>query len=98
MFVLELMTKDGRLSERYATFAEAQRRVDAFPADRLVAIPLIFEDLPDGSERLVREDGKPLQWHRLPADVREPAPGPDEPIPLTDPAPGAAVSHLPPQP
>jgi hypothetical protein len=98
MFVLEMVTKDGRLSERFATFEEAKRRVEVFAADRLVAIPLIFEELPDGSERLVRADGKPLQWHRLPADVPEPPPGPDEAIPLADPLPGAAVSHLLPDP
>jgi hypothetical protein len=56
-------------------------RVEGFPAEGLVGIPLIFEDLPDGSQRLVREDGKPLQWHRLPED---PLPGPDEPLPLCD--------------
>ena len=94
MFVLEMVTIDGKLCERFATFAEAKRRMDAFSAERVVGIPLIFEELADGSERLVREDGKPLQWHRLPADVPEPLPGPDEPLPLSDPLPGAAVSHI----
>jgi hypothetical protein len=58
--------------------------VEIFPADRLVGLPLIFEELADGSQRLVREDGKPLQWHRIEEDT--PA-GPDEPVPLCDASP-----------
>jgi hypothetical protein len=43
---------------------------------------LIFQELPDGSQRLVREeDGKPLQWHRLEEDR---PPEPDEPLLLAD--------------
>jgi hypothetical protein len=52
--------------------------VDLFPAESLVGIPFIFQELADGSQRLVREDGKPLQWQRLPDDRLG---GPDEPVP-----------------
>jgi hypothetical protein len=74
--IVELTT-----SESFATYEEAKRRVDSIPAEVLVGIPFIFEELPDGSQRLVREDGKPLQWHRLPDDR---PPGPDDPLPLCD--------------
>ena len=85
MFIVELTTKTGKVCESYATFEEARRRVELFPADRLVGIPFIFQELPDGSQRLVREDGKPLQWHRLPEDA---PPGPEEPVPLSEAPPG----------
>ena len=81
MFIVELITTTGKVCENYATFEEAKRRVDQFPAASLVGIPFIFEELADGSQRLVREDGKPLQWHRLMTDA---AAGPDEAIPLAD--------------
>src|SRR5689334_9176787 len=81
VFIVELLTTTGKVCERYAAYAEARRRVDQFPVESLVGIPLIFEELADGSQRLVREDGKPLQWHRLPDDR---PPGPDEPVPLAD--------------
>jgi hypothetical protein len=81
MFIVEMTTRSGKVLESYATYEEARRRVDQFPADSLVGIPFIFQELADGSQRLVREDGKPLQWHRLPED---PLPGPDDPIPLAD--------------
>src|SRR5580700_8949120 len=67
--------------ESFATYEDAKRRVELFPARGVIGIPLIFEALPDGSQRLVREDGKPLQWHRLPEDT--PA-GPDTPLPLCE--------------
>ena len=96
MFIVELTTTTGQVSESYATYEEARRRVDLFPADALVGIPFIFEELPDGSQRLVREDGKPLQWHRLPDD-RLPGPDDSEPIPLAD-APSANSPGLRPPP
>jgi hypothetical protein len=81
VFIVEMITKDGNLCEAYETFAEASRRVKLFPAESLVGVPFIFQELPDGSQRLVREDGKPLQIHRLPEDL---PPGPDEPLPLSE--------------
>jgi hypothetical protein len=82
VFIVELTTRDGRVCERYETYAEARQRVDQFPADSLVGLAFIFEELADGSERLLREDGKPLQFHRLLVeDVRE---SPDAPLPLAE--------------
>jgi hypothetical protein len=81
VFIVELVTTTGKVCEGYATYEEAKRRVDQFPVAALVGIPFIFEELADGSQRLVREDGKPLQWHRLAVDG---TPGPDEPLPLCD--------------
>src|SRR5262249_10919090 len=60
---------------------EARRRVDLFPAETIFGIPFIFQELPDGSQRLVRDDGKPLQWHR-PSDDSPPIA--DQPIPVSD--------------
>jgi hypothetical protein len=82
VFLVELSTRQGRVSERYETYAEALRRVELFPAESLVGPAYIFEELPDGSERLVREDGKPLQFHRLPTEEAREAP--EEPLPLAD--------------
>jgi hypothetical protein len=87
-YIVEVATREGPVCERYATYEEARARVDALPADLLLGIPFIFRDLPDGSQRLVREDGKPLQWHRL-EDDRD-APPEDEPLPLGDAPPEAA--------
>ena len=81
MFIVEAVTKTGKVCERYATYEEARRRVDALPADGVIGLPLIFQELADGSQRLVREDGKPLQWHRMTEDV---APAADDPVPLSD--------------
>jgi hypothetical protein len=64
VFIVEMNTREGRVTERYETYEEARRRVDQFSADSLVGVPFIFQELADGSERLVREDGKPLQFHR----------------------------------
>jgi hypothetical protein len=83
LFIVELTTTTGRVCENYVTYEEARRRVDLFPAEGLVGIPFIFEELADGSQRLVREDGKPLQWHRL-AQEAAAATGPDEPLPMAD--------------
>ena len=67
--------------DRDELIQEAKRRVDSLPAECLVGMPLIFEELVDDSERAVREDGKPLQWHRLYSD----SPSiPDEPLPLSE--------------
>jgi hypothetical protein len=85
VFVIELLTTSGKVCEGYATYEEARRRVESFPAEALAGVPLIFEELADGSQRLVRDDGKPLQWHRLEDDA--PA-ATDEPIPLVDEASG----------
>jgi hypothetical protein len=86
-YIVELATRTGTVCEKYATYEEARRRVDQFPAESLVGLPLIFKELPDGSQRLVREDGKPLQWHRLPEDA---PPGPAEPIPVAEEVPEGA--------
>ncbi len=81
MFIVEMMTTAGRVCESFATCEEARRRVEKVPAEALLGLPLIFQELPDGSQRLVRDDGKPLQWHRL---FSEAAAGPAEPVPLCD--------------
>ena len=47
---------------------DARRRMNGFSDDAVIGIPFIFKELADGSQRLVREDGKPLQWHRLADD------------------------------
>jgi hypothetical protein len=82
VFIVELTTRQGRVSERYETYAEARRRVEQFPADSLVGLAMIFQELPDGSERLAREDGKPLQFHRR--LVEEAKDCSDEPLPLVE--------------
>jgi hypothetical protein len=81
VFIVELTTKTGTVCETHATYEEAVKRIEGFPAESLIGMPLLFEELPDGSQRLVREDGKPLQWHRLPEDG---PPAPDEPLPMCD--------------
>jgi hypothetical protein len=81
MFIVEVMTREGMLCERHASYEEAKQRIEQLPAGLLLGMPLLFQELPDGSQRLIRDDSKPLQWHRLPED-REP--GPDEPLPLSE--------------
>jgi hypothetical protein len=81
VFIVELATREGKVCESYETYEEARRRVEQFPPEALVGLALIFQELPDGSQRLLRADRKPLQWHRLPED---PLPGPDEPVPLSE--------------
>jgi hypothetical protein len=81
VYIVEIPTTTGMVCESHPSYEEAKRRVEQFPAEGLAGLPLIFLELPDGSQRLVREDGKPLQWHRLPED---PLLGPDEPLPLSD--------------
>jgi hypothetical protein len=83
MFIVELTTRDGRVSERYETYEEARRRVDQFDADRLIGLAFIFQELPDGSERLVREDGKALQFHRKLVEESKESSA-DEPLPLME--------------
>ena len=68
MFIVEAVTKTGKVCERYATYEEARHRVDGLPAEGVIGLPFIYQELADGSQRLVREDGKPLQWHRLADD------------------------------
>lgn len=93
MFIVEMRTRSGTVCEPYETLEEARRRVEQFPPGSLATLPLIFEALPDGSERLVRDDGKPLQWHRPPGDG---TPVPEEPLPVSEPLPDASIQHLPP--
>jgi hypothetical protein len=81
MFIVEITTRTGKISESYASLDEARRRIECLPAAVLVDMPLIFQELADGSQRLIRQDGKPLQWHRLPWDS---PPGPAEPIALIE--------------
>ncbi len=96
MFIVEVSTRDGVFCESFPTYEEAVRRVASLPAESLTGLPLIFQELTDGSQRLVREDGKPLQWHRLPEDRKD---GPPEPLPLADePLGGPIVKERPPVP
>jgi hypothetical protein len=81
VFILELITTTGKLCEAFATYDEAKRRIDSFPTDAQVSVPLVFEELPDGSQRLVRDDGKHLQWHRITDDNSSQS---DEPVSLCD--------------
>jgi hypothetical protein len=81
MFIVEIQTPTGPVCESFATYEEARRRIDGFPAESILGTPLLFQELPDGSQRFVREDGKPLQVHRLPDDRLD---GPGDPIPLVD--------------
>jgi hypothetical protein len=82
VFVVELFTREGRVSERYETYEAARQRVEQFPPESLVGLPLIFKELADGSERVVREDGKPLQFHRRLAEQEKESP--EDPIPLSE--------------
>jgi hypothetical protein len=81
-FIIEVTTTEGKICERFRSYARAKRRIDQIPDEILVGLPLIFQVLPDGSQRLVREDGKPLQWHRLAEDGSVVT---DEPLPLSEP-------------
>lgn len=78
-FIVELTTRDGPISERFATYEQARQRVEDVPPESLLGLPLIFQELPDGSYRAVREDGKPLQWHRIMDETVAP-----EALPLSD--------------
>ena len=81
-YIVEVTTTAGPLSERFDTYAAAVARVEALPAELLTGIPFIFKELPDGSQRLVRNDDKPLQWHRL--EHEQDVPLGDDAIPLGD--------------
>jgi hypothetical protein len=84
VFLVEAMTTEGRISEAFATYEEAARRVEEIPFASLIGMPLIFQELADGSQRIVREDGKPLQAHRptLAAEAGDPLPLTEEDVPL----------------
>lgn len=85
MYLVEVITRSGPISETFATYEAAAARVARIPEADLLTMPLIYQDLPDGSQRIVREDGKPLQAHRptLSADLPEAAlPLSEEDIPL----------------
>lgn len=96
MFLVELTTRAGRVSERYETYAEARRRLEQFPAESILGLAFIFQQLPDGSERLVREDGKPLQFHRRLVEESQDAAA-EEPLPLEE-ASGASLRVFEPEP
>lgn len=81
MFILEAITIDGPLCETFDSFDKAQQRLNSLPESYFRTMPLIFQELPDGSQRIIREDRKPLQWHRLPEDR---PPEVDNPIPLAE--------------
>ncbi len=83
MFIVELTTHEGKVRESFRTYEDARRRVDLYPAEALTGLPLIFAELPDGSQRLVRDDGKPLQWHRVPEE-EDRHPGDVDMLPLTE--------------
>jgi hypothetical protein len=89
--LIEVATTEGMICEKFASYEEALRRINQIPADHLLGIPLVFKELADGSQRLVRLDGKPLQWHRLPEDRAE---TPDEPIPLAEPQADAVIAEI----
>jgi hypothetical protein len=79
VFLVEAMTTQGRISEMYPEYKAARQRAEAIPAEELLTAVIIYQELPDGSQRIVRDDGKPLQAHRLTA------PGPEEePLPLAE--------------
>ena len=79
MYIVEITTRSGRICERYRSYERARHRISQIKEEELIGIPFIFKELPDGSQRLVREDGKPLQWHRVPED-----PVVEDSLPLAD--------------
>ncbi len=81
MFIVEAVTRTGNVCERYATYEEARHRVDGLSAEGVIGLPCVYQELADGSQRLVREDGKPLQWHRMTEEI---APVADGPVPLSE--------------
>lgn len=78
-FIIEVSTTTGQVCERFATHEQARERINRFPAETLLGTPLLFQELADGSFRVVREDGKPLQAHRIMDEAVV-----DEPLPLTE--------------
>jgi hypothetical protein len=85
MFFVEVITRTGKLCESFATYEEARRRIDSLAPESIVGLPFIFQELADGSQRLVRDDGKPLQWHHV---LHDPPAADDQPITLADVPPG----------
>src|SRR5262245_5547519 len=67
-YIIVVATTQGPITERHPSYEQALRRINALPSEILLSAPLLFKELPDGSQRLVRTDGKPLQVHRLPDD------------------------------
>lgn len=84
MFLVEAITVKGRVSEAYPTYEEARRRAGTIPAEELLTAVIVYQELPDGSQRVVRDDGKPLQAHRhtMPGEDDEPLPLAEEDVPL----------------
>jgi hypothetical protein len=84
VFLVEAMTTSGRISEAYPEYEDARRRAEAIPAEELLTAVIIYQELPDGSQRVVRDDGKPLQAHRhaMPGAEEEPLPLAEENVPL----------------
>jgi hypothetical protein len=91
-YIVEVATTQGPISERYDTYEEAVARVEALPAEIVRGVPFIFHELPDGSQRLVRNDLKPLQWHRL--EHEQDIPLADDAIPLADEEPPEAAGYV----
>lgn len=87
-YILEAVTRSGKVCETHPSYDAAVQRIEQLAAEGLAEMPLLFKELADGSQRLVRLDGKPLQWHRLPDDRPTTV---DDAIPLTD-----VVLNLPP--
>jgi hypothetical protein len=83
MYIVEVNTRNGKICERVRTYERARWRIMQLKDEDIIGIPFIFQELPDGSQRLVREDGKPLQWHRLPEDAD--AQIDENPLPLAEP-------------
>ena len=91
-YIVEVATAEGPISERYDTYEEAVARIEGLPGEIVRGVPFIFHELPDGSQRLVRNDLKPLQWHRL--EHEQDVPLADDAIPLADEEPPEAVGYV----
>ena len=89
VFLVEAVTVQGRVSETFSTLADALRRADAISASERIMGPLVYQELADGSQRIVRDDGKPLQAHRhaMPLPEEEALPLAQEDLPLGEPRP-----------
>jgi hypothetical protein len=81
-YIVEIPTRSGKICEVFPSYARAIRRINKVPDAELTGMPLIFKELTDGSQRIIREDEKPLQWHRLPE--QEDNPEADSPLPLAE--------------
>lgn len=84
VFLVEANTIHGPISEAYPRYEEALKRAEGLPSEELLSAVIIYQELADGSQRVVREDGKPLQAHRhaMPGAEEEPLPLADEELPL----------------